>query len=105
MDAAVSTAPNRPEPLLYLEQGPRYLITPPKGHILINSDLEANVPMIRASIEALGYRFDDAAATPRGWPQSRLANRGADLKSLPLRRCHMQLELRRGPTSTHRHTP
>lgn len=54
MDAAVSTAPNRPEPLLYLEQGPRYLITPPKGHILINSDLEANVPMIRASIEALG---------------------------------------------------
>lgn len=34
-----------------------YLITTPKGHILINSDLEANVPLIRASIEALGFKF------------------------------------------------
>ena len=36
-----------------------YLITTPKGHILINSDLEANVPMIRSSIEALGFKFSD----------------------------------------------
>lgn len=36
-----------------------YLITTPKGHILINSDLEANVPMIQASIEALGFKFGD----------------------------------------------
>lgn len=36
-----------------------YLITTPKGHILINSSLEANVPMIRASIEALGFKFGD----------------------------------------------
>lgn len=36
-----------------------YLITTPKGHILINSDLEANVPLIRASIESLGFKFTD----------------------------------------------
>jgi len=36
-----------------------YLITTPQGHILINSDLEANVPMIRESIEKLGFKFGD----------------------------------------------
>jgi len=36
-----------------------YLITTPKGNILINSDLEANVPMISASIEKLGFHFAD----------------------------------------------
>jgi metallo-beta-lactamase class B len=36
-----------------------YLITTPKGHILINSDLPENVPQIRASVERLGFRFDD----------------------------------------------
>ena len=36
-----------------------YLITTTEGHILINSDLEANVPMIRASIESLGFKFSD----------------------------------------------
>src|SRR5882724_2537866 len=36
-----------------------YLITTPQGHILINSDLEANVPLIRASIEKLGFKFSD----------------------------------------------
>ena len=36
-----------------------YLITTPQGHILINSDLEANVPLIRASVEKLGFRFGD----------------------------------------------
>src|SRR6476660_7334906 len=36
-----------------------YLVTTPQGHILINSDLEANVPMIRASIEKLGFKFSD----------------------------------------------
>jgi metallo-beta-lactamase class B len=35
------------------------LITTPQGHILINSDLEANVPVIRASVEKLGFRFGD----------------------------------------------
>ena len=36
-----------------------YLITTPKGNILINSDLEANVPMIKTSIERLGFKYMD----------------------------------------------
>ena len=36
-----------------------YLVTTPEGHILINSNMEANVPMIRASIESLGFKFSD----------------------------------------------
>ena len=36
-----------------------YLIVTPQGNILINSDLEKNVPMIRASIEKLGFKFSD----------------------------------------------
>jgi metallo-beta-lactamase class B len=36
-----------------------YLVTTPQGNLLINSDLEANVPMIAASIEKLGFHFKD----------------------------------------------
>ncbi len=36
-----------------------YLITTAQGHILINSDTEANVPLIRASVESLGFKFTD----------------------------------------------
>ena len=36
-----------------------YLVATPQGNILINSDLEANVPMIEASIEKLGFKFKD----------------------------------------------
>ena len=36
-----------------------YLITTPQGHILINSDLEANVPLIQKSVEKLGFKFSD----------------------------------------------
>lgn len=36
-----------------------YLVATPQGLILINSDLEANVPLIRASIEQLGFKFSD----------------------------------------------
>jgi metallo-beta-lactamase class B len=36
-----------------------YLITTPQGHILINSSLEDSVPLIRESIEKLGFRFSD----------------------------------------------
>ena len=36
-----------------------YLITTPEGHILINSDLEEHVPMIRQSVEQLGFKFTD----------------------------------------------
>src|SRR5260370_15188754 len=36
-----------------------FLITTPEGHILINSDFESTVPVIRASVEKLGFRFTD----------------------------------------------
>lgn len=36
-----------------------YLITTPKGNILINSDLESTVPLVEASIQKLGFRFKD----------------------------------------------
>jgi metallo-beta-lactamase class B len=36
-----------------------YLIATPQGHILINSDLEESVPLIRASLEKLGFKFTD----------------------------------------------
>ena len=36
-----------------------YLITTPKGHILINSDLEANVPLLQDSIAKLGFKITD----------------------------------------------
>jgi metallo-beta-lactamase class B len=36
-----------------------YLVTTPQGHILINSCLEANVPMIQKSVEELGFKFTD----------------------------------------------
>jgi metallo-beta-lactamase class B len=36
-----------------------YLIVTPKGDILINSSLEASVPLIRHSVEQLGFKFTD----------------------------------------------
>jgi metallo-beta-lactamase class B len=36
-----------------------YLITTSAGHILINSSFEDSVPLIRAGIEKLGFRFQD----------------------------------------------
>jgi metallo-beta-lactamase class B len=36
-----------------------YLITTPQGHILINSDLETSPPLIRASVEKLGFKVSD----------------------------------------------
>src|SRR5262249_49094222 len=36
-----------------------YLIATPQGLILINSDLEGNVPLIKESIEKLGFKFTD----------------------------------------------
>jgi metallo-beta-lactamase class B len=36
-----------------------FLITSPQGHILINSDYEETVPIVRASIEKLGFRYGD----------------------------------------------
>ena len=34
-----------------------YLITTPQGHILINSSFDRTVPLIRASVEKLGFKF------------------------------------------------
>lgn len=36
-----------------------YLIATPEGHILINSNLEAGVPLLRTSVESLGFKFTD----------------------------------------------
>ena len=36
-----------------------YLIHTPQGNILINSDFEEDVPLIRASIEKLGFSYKD----------------------------------------------
>ena len=36
-----------------------YLVTSKDGHILINSSLEESVPLIRSSIEQLGFKFTD----------------------------------------------
>jgi metallo-beta-lactamase class B len=36
-----------------------YLIATPHGHILINSNVEAGVPLLRTSVESLGFKFGD----------------------------------------------
>ncbi len=36
-----------------------YLITTPQGDILINSNLESSVPQIQASVEKLGFHFNE----------------------------------------------
>jgi metallo-beta-lactamase class B len=41
------------------EQLASFLITTPEGHILVNSSFESTVPVIRAAVEKLGFRFTD----------------------------------------------
>src|SRR5262249_52137348 len=36
-----------------------YLITTPEGHFLINSSFESTVPLIKANVEALGFKMTD----------------------------------------------
>src|SRR5262245_52181228 len=36
-----------------------FLFTTPQGHILINTDYEDTVPLLRASIEKLGFKLTD----------------------------------------------
>ena len=36
-----------------------FLVTTPAGHILINTDYERTVPVIRSSVEKLGFKFSD----------------------------------------------
>ncbi|MBN1239591.1 MAG: MBL fold metallo-hydrolase [Gammaproteobacteria bacterium] len=38
-----------------------FLVTTPEGHILINSDFESTVPVIRRNVEMLGFEFEDIA--------------------------------------------
>jgi metallo-beta-lactamase class B len=38
-----------------------FLVTTPEGHILINSDFESTVPVIRESVASLGFDFEDIA--------------------------------------------
>jgi metallo-beta-lactamase class B len=45
-----------------------YLIATPQGNILINSDFPEDVPLIRKSIEQLGFKYgddEDSADQPR----------------------------------------
>jgi metallo-beta-lactamase class B len=41
------------------EQLASFLITTPEGHILVNSSFESTVPVIRAAVEKLGFKFAD----------------------------------------------
>jgi len=41
------------------EQLGSFLITTPQGHILINSDYEETIPVIRDGVEKLGFKFSD----------------------------------------------
>ena len=36
-----------------------YLVTTPQGHILINAGVEDSVPLIKQSVEMLGFKFSD----------------------------------------------
>ena len=42
-----------------------YLITTPKGNILINTGLAESVNMIKSNVEALGFKFSDIKINPR----------------------------------------
>jgi metallo-beta-lactamase class B len=36
-----------------------YLVTTPEGHILVNTNFEESVPVLRESVEKLGFKFTD----------------------------------------------
>src|SRR5207248_6432002 len=36
-----------------------YLITTPQGHILLNTDFKEDVPLIKKSVEQLGFAYKD----------------------------------------------
>ncbi len=36
-----------------------FLITTPEGHVLINSDFESTVPILKQNVEKLGFKFSD----------------------------------------------
>jgi len=68
LSAAVNPAWNKPFPphkvignVYYVgtSELASYLITTPEGNILINSSFEESVPVIRAAVEKLGFKFAD----------------------------------------------
>jgi metallo-beta-lactamase class B len=63
-----------------------FLITTPNGDILINTGIEANVPMIRKSIEKLGFKITDVRILLNGQAHSDHVGGNASL----LRQTHAQ---------------
>ena len=76
-----------------------YLITTPRGHILINSDLESSVPLIRASVEKLGFKFSDIKVlliSHAHWDHDAGDGRGCLRRRVGR---HQRLSIRQRPTS------
>lgn len=59
-----------------------YLVTTPEGHFLINSGFEETVPLIRASVEALGFKMKDVKYILASHAHSDHVAGHADLKEL-----------------------
>jgi metallo-beta-lactamase class B len=58
-----------------------YLITTPEGHILINGVYPASVPLVRASVEALGFRIRDIRLMLNSHAHPDHVSGNADLKT------------------------
>src|SRR6202049_3260380 len=54
-----------------------FLIVTPQGNILMNSDYEASVPVIKASVEKLGFKFSDVKILIASHAHLDLVERGA----------------------------
>lgn len=59
-----------------------YLLTTPEGHILINSVYPSSVPLVRASVEALGFRMTDIKLLLNSHAHPDHVSGNADLKAL-----------------------
>jgi metallo-beta-lactamase class B len=59
-----------------------FLIVTPQGNILMNSDYESSVPLIRASVEKLGFKFSDIKILIAGHAHPDHAEGDAMVKSL-----------------------
>src|SRR5262245_51333030 len=59
-----------------------FLIVTPQGNILMNSDYESSVPLIRASVEKLGFKFSDIKILIAGHAHPDHAEGDAMIKSL-----------------------
>ena len=59
-----------------------YLLTTPVGHILINAVYPASVPLVRASVEALGFRMADIELMVNSHAHPDHVSGNADLKAL-----------------------